>query len=150
MRLGLITNGILFNRISNAIASGHTAVKLDGVDHGQFDCIAFMVLLDALDDTSNPTLKLQGADEDTEEEYVDIAGSGIELTGDDDNDKLVLMEIVRPVHTFNRVVISPDGTNDFALAGCLSLLYNGRTNPLAQPNLHASSYSLKSPAAGTP
>lgn len=147
MRFGLRQNGMSWSRLKNAVAAGHVAVKSDALDLNQNDCIAFMVLMGAI--AGVPTIKLQGSDTNVDGNFQDLEGSGVTFVTTDDN-KVMQIEVSRPTTRYTRVVISPDGVNDFVIDGILGCTYNGRSQPPAHgTGINALSFMLHSPEVGT-
>lgn len=133
-----------------AYAAGTTARKGDGVDCNGFDTVMFMVLTGTITSPGTCAMKLQGADEDVDGSYADLTGTGITLLTGDDN-KVTTLELVRPIHRYNRVVLTPAVAN-IVIDGAVALLgVHPRTEPCAfdASDSHYGRESTVSPVAGT-
>lgn len=107
-------------RILGSFASGTTVRKSSGVDCRGLDTVMFIADIGAFDADGTVAVKLQGSDTDVDGNYVDLDGAEV-TTKDGDDDKLVVIELIRPIHRYNRMVLTPTVgaaiTNGIAICG---------------------------------
>lgn len=136
-----------FHRVLAPVAAGTTDQKTSGVDRGNAQTLLFCVGLGAIVSTGTVVIKAQGSDTDVDGDYVDLAGAEITSADDQDN-KLHLLEIVRPRYKYTRVYIDL-GTANTTIDLVIAMVGNyPRTLPVTQPST-VSSYgnvSVVSPA----
>lgn len=117
--LSLLKNTKLI-RVMGSFASGTTARKSSGVDCRGLDTVLFIADIGTFVADGTVVMKLQGSDTDVDGNYVDLEGCE-KTTKDGDDDKLMVLELVRPIHRYNRYVLTPTVgaaiTNGIALCG---------------------------------
>ena len=135
-------------RVLGPFAAGTTTRKSAGVDCNGHDVVMFIVGIGAITNGGSVVMKLQGADEDVDGSYVDLEGAeNSMLTGDDD--KLMSLELVRPIHRYNRIVVTPTTQNAVIDLGIAILGVHSRTQPVPRDtsDSHYGYESFASPAA---
>lgn len=116
-------------RVLGPFAAGTTARKSSGVDCNGHDVVMFIVGIGAVTPGGTVTMKLQGSDEDVDASYVDLAGAEkVMLDGNDDH--LMTLEVVRPIHRYNRCVVTPATQNAVIDLGIAILGVHSRTQPV--------------------
>lgn len=136
--LSLIKN-LKFYRVLAPVAAGTTDQKTSGVLVGGKKTIAFVVGLGAIVSTGTVTIKAQGSNDDVDANYVDIASATFASADDQDN-KLHLLEVVRPTYKYVRCYIDL-GTANTTVDLVIAIVGNFfRTLPVSQPS-DVSSYS---------
>jgi hypothetical protein len=91
------------SRVSNAVAAGTTAVNCTSVDMAGFDSVAFYAAFGTLSATQVTSLKAQdSADNST---FADITGAVTANMADADSNKLLVLEVYRPLRRYVRAVV---------------------------------------------
>jgi hypothetical protein len=130
--LSLLKN-ILFRRLSNAVAAGTSTVNSASVDLEDTGArsVLFGILFGTLTSTNVNTITIQGSTDDVT--FVDYENDDVAFTVPDDQDnKLVLCEIIKPKYRYVRVEVARATANAvidgiFAAISCFH-----RNSPITQ------------------
>lgn len=117
-----------FTRVSSAAAAAQTDVTSSSVDMKGFDACAFVVAAGAIVDTGTFDMHAEGSDDDSNWDELDASITQM-LTADDN--KLAVLEIVRPLHRYLRVVVER-GTADSAVDAILAIQTRADREPVTQ------------------
>lgn len=130
--LSLLKN-VLFRRLSNAVTAGTSTVESSSVDCEDTGArtVLFGILFGTLTSTNVNTVKIQGSTNNTD--WVDYELDDVQFTVPDDQDnKLVLCEIIKPKYRYVRVSVARATANAvidgiFAAIDCFH-----RNSPITQ------------------
>ena len=136
-------------RVANDVAGATPDSNSTSVDMELFDAVAFLVLFGAITATAVTSCKLQqSSDDGVADTWADLTGTSITVA-DDDDDQIVVLDIVRPLERYVRVVVDR-GTADAALDGIVAIQYQPRTIPTTHDaTTVVGSETHLSPAEGT-
>lgn len=138
-----------FTRVSNAVAAGSTDVNTTGVLMTGYESILFITAFGTLTANAVSGCHLEGSDDDgSTDAYSALEGSGITIADDKDNG-LVLVECVKPLKKYIRLVVDR-ATANAVIDSVVALQYNARKEPVTQPASVVGSGVTYSPAEGTP
>lgn len=116
-------------RVLGPFAAGTTVRKSSGVDCNGHDTVMFIVSIGTITASGSVVMKLQGSDTDVDGAYVDLSGAEKTML-DGDDDKLMTLELIRPIHQYNRVVVTPTTANAVIDLGIAILGKHSRTEPV--------------------
>lgn len=130
--LSLLKN-LLFRRLSNAVAAGTTTVNSSTIDIEDTGArsVLFGILFGTLTSTNVNTITIQGSTDDST--WVDYAHADVQFTVPDDQDnKLVLCEIIKPKYRYVRVSVARATANAVidGIFGCVDCFH--RNSPITQ------------------
>lgn len=131
-------------RLSNAVSAGTTDIESTSIDMAGFDEATFVADLGAIVSGAATVAKLQGSDNNSS--FSDLADTGLTIADTDDNE-LVVLNIVRPVHRYLRMVIDR-GTQNATVDSIVCIQSQAREVPVTQPT-GVNVERHVSPAAGT-
>lgn len=119
-------------RISNAVAAGTTAINCTVVDTAGYNRCAFMVAFGTLTATAATDIKVQSSTvvDGTGDAFADLTGTKISIADDQDN-KMLIVEVDRPVERFLRLVIGR-ATANAVVDGAFAILTGGGKYPVTQ------------------
>lgn len=118
------------HRIMAPFGAGTTTRKSSGVDCNGFDTVLFIAGIGTITSGGSCIMTIEGADEDVDASYAALDGvSKTILDGDDDH--LMCLEVVRPIHRYNRMVLDPETANVVIDLGIAILFKHARTIPCA-------------------
>lgn len=136
-------------KISQAItvtngAAGTTAINGASCDmQGYFGLLA-MITFGAIVAGAVTSIKAQGSDDNSS--WSDLADTG-QTIADTDDEKTFYIDIYRPRHRYNRLVVSR-GTQNATVADALYLQYDARKAPPSHGS-NVSGETFATPAVGT-
>lgn len=141
-----IAKGVKVTRVMNAVAAGQTAQNSSSVDRLGFETVVFVATFGAITAGAATSVKVQTSSDDSS--FNDLLGSSVTVADDDDN-KAVWVEIVRPRERYLRMTISR-ATQDSVIDGIIAI----QGLPKVRPTTHDSTTVLGgeshvSPAEGT-
>ena len=135
-------------RVSNAVAAGTTDVECTGVDMTGFNSITFMAAFGTITGSAVTSVKAQASDDDgSTDTYSDLEGTSITVADDTDN-KVVLLEVVKPTKKYIRLVIDR-GTQNAVVDGAFAFQTGLRSGPVTQPTSVLGSEIHETPDEGT-
>lgn len=102
-----------------------TDINSSSVDHQGDGGILFCVQFGAITTAAVTSIKAQGSDDDST--FVDLVGTA-QTIADSDDEKLFYIDLVRPIHRYNRVVVDR-GTQNAVVASALAIEYGRREYP---------------------
>jgi hypothetical protein len=148
----MLGNGLKVSRQLNAVAAGTTSQNGSGVDMQGWDGVVFICAIGTLTATQVTSLKAQG---DTAAGFgtaADIAGTSTGPYADADGNKLLVLDIYRPIKRYIRPVVVR-GTANAVIDGVIAIQYKGAKSPLPaalEDSTLKTRKVLASPADGTP
>lgn len=141
-----LTENWKITRVSNAVAAGTSDVNSSSVDMSKFESVTFLVSFGAITAGAVTSIKAQQSSDDST--FNDLAGSGITVADDDDN-QVVALEIVRPRDRYVRVVVDR-GTQNAVVDGIVAFQGRPKTGPVTHDaTTVVGSEVHASPAEGT-
>jgi hypothetical protein len=145
--LSLLKNAI-FQRCLNAVAAGTTSQNGTGVEMANAEVVTFVAAFGAITAGAVTGLKAQQSDDDgSADDYTDLEGTLVSIADDEDN-KVLVLEVVRPTKKFVRPVVVR-GTQNAVIDSVLAIKTHTRVAPTTQGSTVADSESHVSPAEGT-
>ena len=136
-------------RLMNAVAAGTSNQNSTSVDmsvNGGYRGIRFKALFGALTAGQVTYVKAQGSTDNSS--FSDLAGSNTGALADADSNNMVVVDLYKPIHRYNRVVIVR-GTQNAVIDGVTAEMYEPITEKTTQSSSVTLSKQLISPAAGT-
>jgi hypothetical protein len=125
-------------------AAGTSAINATSVDMANFEQVTFIVPVGAIVSGAATSIKAQGSSDNSS--FSDIEGTS-QTIADTDDDKTFYVNLVKPRHRYNRLVVSR-ATQNATIGGIIAI----QSNPKSLPVSHGTSVSGEShisPAAGT-
>jgi hypothetical protein len=116
-------------RVMNAQAVGITNVNGSILDMQGFEGVEFVACAGTITD-GNFSVKLQDGNDPALADAADVAGTLVTAQNTDDNKALVL-DIVRPVKRYCRVVAVRGGATGAVIDGIIAVQYGARVKPVA-------------------
>ncbi len=136
-------------RVMDGVVAGTTDQNGTGVDMAGFESVTVVALLGTLTATQVTSMKAQQSDDDgAADAYADLAGSDSGNLDDADDDKAIVVTIVRPRKRFVRPVLLR-GTANAVVDGIVAILEPPHRVPTTHDASIALSETLISPAEGT-
>lgn len=143
-----LLNNARIQRCMNAVAAGTTDQNGSGVDTSNAETVTFIAAFGAITAGAVTGLKAQASDDDgSSDAYSDLEGTLVEIADDEDN-KILVLEIVRPKSNWVRPVVVR-GTENAVIDGVFAVTTKTRVAPVTQGSTVAASKSVVSPAEGT-
>jgi hypothetical protein len=115
-------------RVVNAQVAGLTAFTGTHVDMSGWDNVVFIAGVGALSATQVTALKAQNGALANDTDQADIAGAITPAMGDGDSNKLLILEINRPLLRYVRPVINR-ATANAVIDFCIAIQYSGDKLP---------------------
>ena len=135
-------------RAMNAVAAGTSDQTSSWIDTAGYDRIEFITSFGAITTGAVTVVKVQQAAISDGTGAADLAGSGVSVADDDDN-QIVVHEIVRPTDRYVAIVIDR-GTQNAVIDGVTYRLLGGQKAPETDDSTTVSAKRvLCSPAEGT-
>lgn len=103
-------------------AAGTTAINSTAVDHQGDGGILFLVEMGVITAGAVTSIKVQGSDDNSS--FSDLTGTA-QTIADTDDEKLFYVDLVRPIHRYNRLVVSR-ATQNAVVAVAIALQYGMR------------------------
>lgn len=124
----------MIDRVKNAEADAATAIT-DGdiLDLAGFDSVLAIALLNDVDVSCVPTLKAYTGDNSalTDGAYEAVTAGGLTASATDHDNKLLVLDIVKPGKRYVRFDMTRAGGN-LTLDGIVAIRYNARNMPVTQ------------------
>lgn len=108
-------------------AAGTTAINGATLDMSGYEGVLFLCVMGAITATAVTSLKAQQGNASNMSDAADLAGTGITIADDDDNQVFVL-DVYRPQERYVRPVVSR-GTANAVVQSCLAVQYGARSRP---------------------
>lgn len=116
-------------RVSNAVAAGTSVVNTTVVDMTGFDSVLFTALFGALTASQVTSIKAQGGNAANLSDAVDLVGAVTNNLADADGNKMLQLEVVKPVaYRYMRLVVTR-GTANAVIDGVIAQLMSTRKAP---------------------
>jgi hypothetical protein len=115
-------------RVSNAVAAGTTVVNCTHVDTSGFENVTFLAAFGVIVAGAVTSVKAQQGDAADDSDMADIDGAAADVADDADN-KVAVLEVVRPTKKFVRLVISR-ATQNATIDDVEAILTGGRKLPV--------------------
>lgn len=145
----LLSKQVKITRILNGVVAGQTVQTSSAINMAGFDGCVFIAALGALTDDHVTTLKLQqSSDDGSTDAYSDLADSGTDNMANDDDNKLLVIDIFRPEKQYLKAVLSR-ATANAVIDGIIAIQYAGRDCPITQGATVDQLITLVTPAEGT-
>lgn len=122
-----LTKNVKVTRVMDAVAAGTTDQNSSEVDMKGFEGVMFIAAFGAIDATAVTSVKAQQGAVTGMGDAADLAGTSISVADDDDN-KVVVLDIYRPQERFVRCVIDR-GTANAVIDGVIAIQYGPREKP---------------------
>jgi len=144
-----LTENVRFTRISNAVAPGVTVVNSASVDMTGFESVTFIVSLGAIVAGAATSVNAQSSTDDGDADaFADLAGTGVTVADDDDN-QVVVLEVHNPRERYVRCVVSR-ATQNSTVDGIVALQGGPKAAPVTQDaTTVVAAEAHHAPAAGT-
>lgn len=130
----LLSEVLAIRRVLNATAAGTTNVSTTGfnLETYQANACLFIVLFGTLTATQTTSVKVQvSSDDGSADGYSDLEGSQTVDLGDDDDNKLIVVDVRHPPKNWLELVIVR-GTANAVIDGVIALPYDCRNVPITQ------------------
>lgn len=98
-----LTNGVKTVRVQNAAAAGTSSLNGTAVDMQGYDGVRAIYAIGTLTATQVTSLKAQDSADNVT--FADIAGATTSAMADADSNKLLVLDVYRPVHRYVRFVL---------------------------------------------
>lgn len=117
------------SRQLNSTAAGTSVVNGVHVDMQDFDGVVFICALGALTATQVTALKAQEGSQSNDSDQADIAGAVTPAAADADSNKVLILDVYRPLQRYVRPVVLR-GTANAAIDGVIAIRYRGNRQPI--------------------
>lgn len=117
-------------RTQNAAAAGTTVLTGTHVDMQGWDNVVFVYLIGALTATQVTALKAQNGAASNDSDQADITGAITPAMADGDSNKILILEVVRPLLRYVRPVLNR-ATANAVVDGGMAIQYSGDKLPPA-------------------
>lgn len=136
-------------RHSNAVAAGKTVVTpAAGIDMAGAENLLFVAQFGAITAGADCYIEARGSDDDGDSDpYTPLDGTRLAVADTDDN-KVVLLQINRPVHRYIKLIIHRD-TQNVVVDSVLAIRSGMRTYPVAADATVADTEEHSSPVEGS-
>lgn len=137
-----------FEVVNNGESAGTGTTNCSEVDMAGYDSVTFIALIGTIVATGTVDMKVQQDTATGMASAADLEGTKVSYTSDDDN-KLAIVEVVRPQERFVRAVIVR-ATANATIQGVIAIKRNAKNKPTSQSSSHVVASELHlSPAEGT-
>ena len=150
--MATVLDNVAFMRAVDATAAGQTDVTGATIDTHGYEGVLFCLDIGTLTATQVTSMRLQQGTASDGSNMADIAGSKVGPFADTDGQKYAIIEVMRPIKRYVRVIVNR-ATEDAVINGGVALLYGTRNSPAMQCTTAggvACSKVLVSPEEGTP
>jgi hypothetical protein len=131
-----ILDNTLFTIQADAAAAGTTAVDGAGLDMAGFTGVCFIADIGALTATQVTNLSAQWSDTNNGTDWANftspVGGAVTPNMADADGNKLLILDVVAPMHRYLRPVLNR-GTANAVLDGIIAIQYGPRNDPTSDP-----------------
>lgn len=139
------SHSIFIASTTTAGAAGTSAITSSAVDTAGYDGVLFIIPLGAIVSGAVTSLKVQQCDT-SGGSYADLTGTN-QTIADTDDDKVLYVDVFRPVEQFLKVVVSR-ATQNATIGGIIAIRYNAGVRP-ASHGSNVSGESFHWPIEGT-
>lgn len=145
-----LSNKVKTLRVEAPAAAGTTTLTTDWVDTQGFEAVRFILGLGTLTTgaTTGTIIKAQQSAASDGTGAADLEGTSISIDEDADDDKLVIIDIVKPRERYVAAIVDPDDVNVVFDLG-IAELYGARKLPVGQDDSVSHHEEHESPAEGT-
>lgn len=144
-----LTDVVKTVRVSNAVAAGTTDVVCTAVNTEGYDGCRFVALFGTLTATQVTSMRVQqSGDDGSADAYTDLENSATNALGDDDDNDMLIVDILRPQEKWLKLTIDR-ATANAVVDGVIAELYRVRTAPVTQDGTVIDAVKLVTPAEGT-
>ena len=131
-------------RVMNAVAAGTTSETSDVVDMQNYEGVLFVAEFGTL--TADQTTALNAQQSPSSDSgFGDLAGTTTDPLDDDDDNKLLVLDIKNPQQRYVRCVVTR-GTADAVIDGVIAIQYGPRKKPVAKHSTVAASKAVSGAA----
>jgi len=148
--MGLLGEGAKVTQVINATdgAAGTTDINGTVIDMSGFEGVMFVCVMGAITSTAVTSLKAQQGEQSNLSDAADLAGTGMTIA-DDDDEQVFILDIYRPLERYVRPVVDR-GTANAVVQSCIAIQYGARETPVTQGVTDAVTYEKHvSPSEGT-
>lgn len=136
-------------RVMNSVAAGTSDQNSSSVRMDEGRSITFLLLIGALTAGQVTQIKAQqSSDDGVVDDWTDIAGSLVGPFADADGNKMLALEIFKPMKEYVRLVVDR-GTANAVIDGVIAVISGPRKSPPTQHTTLKALKVLNSPAEGT-
>lgn len=135
-------------RVLNAVAAGTSSQNGSVIDMQGYEGVAFVAAFGTLTATQVTSLKAQEGDASNLSDAADLEGTSTGPLADGDSNKLLVLEVFKPLKRYIRPVVVR-GTANAVIDGVIAIQWAGRVKPETQGSNVAFSKTVVSPSAGT-
>ena len=144
-----LSKDVTIDRVMNGVAAGTSDQNSSSVDMQNHESVTFIALLGTLSASQVTQMKAQqSSDDGSSDAFTDLLGTQTTVMVDTDDNKCIVLEIVRPRERYVRVVLER-GTGNAVIDGIIAI----RSGPLKKPTTHGTTVQATethvSPAEGT-
>lgn len=122
-----LSSSTRLQRVSNAVAAGTTVVNSSVVDTTRLEGVLFIIALGAIVTGAATSAKLQQGDAPDLSDAADLEGTSVTIADDADN-KLVYLDLKRPLKRYVRAVVSR-ATQNATVDGIVAIGYGAGVVP---------------------
>lgn len=145
----VLLDQVSVERSLNAVAAGVTDQNGTGVDLQGYEGVMFVAAFGTLTATQVTQIKAQQSDDDgSSDAYSDLEGTNVGPLADGDSNKLLVLDVYRPLKRYVRCVVDR-GTANAVIDDVIAIRYGARAIPTTQPAGVIDSEAHVSPAEGT-
>lgn len=142
-----LLNEVKITRVMNAVAAGTTDQEGAVLDMSGYEGVMFVAAFGALTATQVTKIKAQQGALADGSDMADLAGTAVGPLADTDGNKLLVLDIYRPLERYVRCVVDR-GTANAVIDGVIAIQYSGRVKPVVQGSTVAFSEIHVSPDEG--
>lgn len=139
-----LSEGVIVDRVSNAVAAGTTVVNSAGVQLGAGNSVLFIVIFGTI--TTAPTVHAEQSSDDST--YNDLAGTELADLADTDDNLVALLDVRDVQDEYVRCVVDRSSGN-VVIDAILAIKYDCKEHPVTQTSDVASHEKHLSPSEGT-
>jgi len=144
-----LSSDVKITRVMNAVAAGTSDQNGTGVDMSGFDGVMFVASFGTLTATQVTSLKAQGSSDDgSSDTYADLTGTLVGPMDDDDDNKVLVLDVQQPKERYIRPVINR-ATANAVIDGIVAIQYKARDVPVTQGSTVSGVERHLAPAEGT-
>jgi hypothetical protein len=136
-------------RVMNAVAAGTSVQTSSAVNMAGADGCLFILLVGTLTATQVTALKAQQSDDDgSADDYDDLEGTLVGPLGDDDDNKMLVLDVFRPSKQYLKAVVNR-ATANAVIDGVIAIKYSVREAPITNDASVAFAEGHVTPDEGT-
>lgn len=127
--IGFLGDAVKITKVANATAAGTTAINSSAVDMSGYDGCMFLTTVGAIVSGGVQSIKVQQDTASGMGTAADLAGTGITVADDDDN-QVFWLDVKRPRERYLRCVVSR-ATQNSTWGEIYAIQYRGRSFPVS-------------------